>query len=423
MLKIHILLLSALCTLPAQTISQHAAVYDANGALRAWSGWNDILDREMNYYLAAPLDHGYPIFATLTFMQGDYTPRENRLDFIPAMQNGMGVISYLKYYAYTGRKNPRILEFARLQANYVMEQALTPDNGVYPRFPRSTGIRQRFPQKPDCGSQRDLPYEIQPDKAAIFAYSTVLLYEETHEQRYLDFARHVGRVLVQHMDEGTAWRSPLPFRADYRTGEVRGPVSANMSFVLRLFDKLIEHGGTEFAAPRATLWKWIDEFQIPSAKGDARLWVQFFEDYDLLDNRNAWSPLNLARYLCEKKEALDPDWAAHSRTLIEFVLGRFTSVRFGVLVCGEQDGDRNPWGGVLSNFGGALAVYTKATGSNEYKGLAHQALTVGLYATGANGGPAESILRNTPGGWQEDAHTDKIHNYVDALNAFPEWGK
>jgi hypothetical protein len=27
------------------------------------------------------------------------------------------------------------------------------------------------------------------------------------------------------------------------------------------------------------------------------------------------------------------------------------------------------------------------------------------------------------GGWQEDAHTDKLHNFVDAMTAFPEWAK
>ena len=25
------------------------------------------------------------------------------------------------------------------------------------------------------------------------------------------------------------------------------------------------------------------------------------------------------------------------------------------------------------------------------------------------------------GVWQEDCHTDKIHNYMDAIAAFPEW--
>jgi hypothetical protein len=30
-------------------------------------------------------------------------------------------------------------------------------------------------------------------------------------------------------------------------------------------------------------------------------------------------------------------------------------------------------------------------------------------------------LNPAPGGWQEDAHMDVIHNYVDALRAFPHW--
>ena len=36
-----------------------------------------------------------------------------------------------------------------------------------------------------------------------------------------------------------------------------------MSFNLRLFDKLIEHGHKEFQAPRDKLWAWITEFQTP----------------------------------------------------------------------------------------------------------------------------------------------------------------
>ena len=27
------------------------------------------------------------------------------------------------------------------------------------------------------------------------------------------------------------------------------------------------------------------------------------------------------------------------------------------------------------------------------------------------------------GGWQEDAHTDVVHNFVDAMDAYPAWGR
>jgi len=46
-------------------------------------------------------------------MDGNYNPIQRQPDFIPATQNGMGIISYLKYYAYTTRQNPKILQFAR----------------------------------------------------------------------------------------------------------------------------------------------------------------------------------------------------------------------------------------------------------------------------------------------------------------------
>ncbi len=407
----------------AQTIGDHKAVYDVHGTLRSWTSWSDAIDREMNWYLNSPFENGYPRFAVMTFMDGSYSAVVKRPDFIPAMQNGMGIISYLKYYEYRGRKDARVLQFAKSMGDYLVKEANTPDTGKYPHFTRSTGWRLKFPQPADCGSQADKPYEVQPDKGAIAAYALVLLFEETKEKQYLDQALHNGRVLVSNMGPGSAEQSPWPFRVDYRTGEGRGPVSSNMSYILRLFDKLIAHGYGEFQVPRDRLWAWIRDYQIPDLKKDAALWVQFFEDYDLPTNRNAWSPLSLARYLVEKKEAIDPEWRGHSKDLIDFVVKRFTSIRLGVPVCGEQDGDKDPWGGILSSYGAVLALYTQATGDEQYKGLAHQALTIGLYATDEDGCPREKFLKNGRGGWQEDAHTDKIHNYIDAMTAFPEWAK
>jgi hypothetical protein len=200
-----------------------------------------------------------------------------------------------------------------------------------------------------------------------------------------------------------------------------------MSFPLRLFDQLIELDHPEFTQPRAQLWRWISEFQIPcilgsdEKKGYGNLWTQFFEDYAVPTNRNAWSPLNLARYLIERKETLDPAWREHAHALIEFVNKTFTSVRFGVTVCGEQDTDHKPWGGVNSTYASVLALYSAATGSSEYKLLAHQALTFVLYAVNEDGHPLDTVGPSSDQAWQEDAHTDVVHNVVDALVAFPEW--
>jgi hypothetical protein len=163
------------------TLDNHPAKYSPEGALQPWTSFGDALDREMAWYLRSPVEHGYPRFVTMTFMNRDYTPVASRQDFIPAMQNGMGIISYLKYYAFTGKKKPEVLRFARYMGDYLVREALTPDMGKYPRFPRSTGLRERYPQPPDAGSQKDQPYEVQPDKGAIAGYALALLYLETRE--------------------------------------------------------------------------------------------------------------------------------------------------------------------------------------------------------------------------------------------------
>jgi hypothetical protein len=196
-----------------------------------------------------------------------------------------------------------------------------------------------------------------------------------------------------------------------------------MTFILRLWDKLIEAGHNEFTASRDHLWDWIADKQISSLAKDGSLWVQFFEDHQEPDDRTAWAPLSLARYLIEKKQAIDDDWQPHAKALIDFVIRNFTVVRNGVLICGEQDYDKEPWGGIASSFGAVLAMYSAATGSPEYKGLAWQNLNYALYAINDDGCPRENALRPGRGGWQEDAHTDKIHNYMDAIAAFPEWAK
>ena len=408
----------------AQTLGNHSAVYDQRGNLMPWTSWHDALEREVNWYLKCPVTNGYPNFVVMTFMRDDYQPRLDRPDFIPATQNGMGIISYLKYHAWTGRTNPELITIAQAMGDYLVKEALTPDEGKYPRFPRSTGIRLKFPQPPDCGSQADQHYEIQPDKGGIAAYALVLLYKQTKDERYLNQALHTARVLVTNMVEGTDQKSPWPFRVDYRTGAGRGDVGSNQSYTHRLFNELADLGYREFRAPREKLWAWIKNFQIPNAAKDGRLWAQFFEDYDVTTNRNSWAAMNTVRYLCEEQDALEPDWQQDARILITFVNKNFTNIWSGVLVCGEQDVDTKPWGGAVSTYGAGLAMFARATGSDEFKGLAWQAMNYALYSIDSDGCPSEAVWKgNRRGGWQEDAHTDKLHNFVDAMTAFPEWAK
>jgi hypothetical protein len=404
-------------------IAGHQARIDAQGRLEPWTSWNGALDQELQFYQECPADRGYPRFVLATFLDSSWTPIPERTDTIPATQNGMGILSYLKFYELRGRQDPAHLQTARFMGDYLLQESLTPNSGVYPAFTRSTGRRDQFPLSADCGSQADRPYEIEPDKGGIAGYALMLLSDATQQRKYGEQALHNARVLAATQEGGGGQKSPWPFRVDYRSGEGRGPVSGNMTYILRLYDALLAKGFEEFSAPRRSLWEWIKRHQIPNAAGDGGLFAQFFEDHDTPTNRTAWAPLNLARYLLEEKESLDPDWRADAGALIDFVRRNFTHLEFGVTVCHEQDEDKQAWGGINSTYGAVLALYAQATGSEALASEAREALNFTLYSIDPEGRPRDIFTNPVPGGWQEDAHTDVIHNYADALRAFPEWGE
>jgi hypothetical protein len=404
-------------------IAGHTASFDAQGCLRPWTSWGEALGLEMNFYQQCPVDHGDPRFVLATFLDGNWIPMPDRTDTIPATQNGMGILSYLKFYELGGNRDRRFLQTARAMGDYLVKEALTPNSGHYPAFTRSTGKRDLMPLPADCGSQADRPYEIEPDKGGIAGYALARLFEVSGEQAYLLQGLQNARVLAANQADGDASRSPWPFRVDFRNGESRGPVSGNMTYILRLYDQLLAHGYSEFSSPRRTLWEWIKEFQIRNSAADGSLFAQFFEDHDTPTNRSAWAPLNLARYLLEKREMLDSDWRAGSASLIEFVRRTFTHTEFGITVCHEQDEDAQAWGGINSTYGAVLALYASAIGSAALASEARQALNFTIYSIDEDGRPRDLFKNPVAGGWQEDAHTDVIHNYVDALRVFPEWGE
>ena len=107
-------------------IGFHNAVYDVSGRLAPWTPLRDAIEREMAFYLKCPRDqHGYPVFAYTTFMDGEY--KVSRMDTIPCTQNGMGILSYLKYWEYTGKTRNDVLDVARKMGDYLVNETLTPN--------------------------------------------------------------------------------------------------------------------------------------------------------------------------------------------------------------------------------------------------------------------------------------------------------
>ena len=116
------------------TLAGHPLVFDASDRLRPWTSWNAALDLEMLFYRQCPSDHGYPRFVQATFLDGDWVPMPDRTDTIPATQNGMGILSYLKFREMRAGQDPWFLKTARSMGDYLLKESLTPNSGKYPAF-------------------------------------------------------------------------------------------------------------------------------------------------------------------------------------------------------------------------------------------------------------------------------------------------
>ena len=133
--------------------------------------------------------------------------------------------------------------------------------------------------------------------------------------------------------------------------------------------------------------------------------------------------MELARYLIEAKTGLDQNWLELATDLFNFaidILGRKSEGN--TTLVGEQDEDKNPWGGANSRLGSVAALLSCAGGPSYLARLAQNNLAWMSYFVDTDGCPSAMtyIVGSIPprGGWQEDAHTDVLHSFVDALRAF-----
>jgi len=268
-------------------------------------------------------------------------------------------------------------------------------------------------------------------KCKSFKYRLYLLYKETKITRYLNQAYQNAKVLAANIRPSNATHAPWAFRVNYITGQTFSNKSGNMAMILTLFDLLIEQENkNEFIPVRDQTLKWVLNYQIPSIfasnqPGD-NLFVGFFEDkFDPEEvDRDSWCALELARYLIlRRKNSTDPNWLEHVQQLLGWALENYGGTRMGnVTIMGEQDNDKKPFGGANTKLAGVTGLLSCAGGPSYYKIMSQNNLYWHTYFIDTDGCPADLddgvCASSDRGGWQEDAHTDVIHNYVDALNSF-----
>lgn len=408
----------------AQLGPYHPPVHDSAGNLLPW-GLDDegpfhaTMALQAAWWRDAPDHRGWPVYLTEAQLRRDYS--QVGFTAYPASTVATGIYAYLEYWAYTGDR--AYLDMCRTMGEYVLRQMLTPASmAAYPRFPYGAGAPGDI--HPDGRGEGSTTGVVMPDKGAMVGVALLQLWQATGDTAYRDQAIQIANVLADVALPGNAERSPWPFRAYAGNGLVTipgSPICGNQSFALRLYDELLRlgiEGNGKYRQTRENVWTWLRYTAIPEPEGN--LWQQFFDDVSTTQrNRTPYSALEMARYLLEKREALDPEWFALSSRLIAWVRdgwivhsGSFTSIA-------EQEVDRSPYNCHTARYASILAMFHEAGGPASDKAEAYSSFAYATYSVDHDGF-ADTNFRSGIA-WSTASFGDWMRHYLDGIGAIPEW--
>ncbi|MBR4755973.1 MAG: hypothetical protein IK076_03440, partial [Bacteroidales bacterium] len=235
---------------------------------------------------------------------------------------------------------------------------------------------------------------------------------------------YIARLLLRHIQEGSAEESPLPFRVNMRTGEPEDVYTSDMIFVVEFLDKLLD-GETsldkaEVKANRDLVFNWVMDYPMKNG-----LWSGYFEDVKkYITNMNQFAPMETARYLLNNPEA-DPDWKHHVLDLLAFVKGRFGGVtRYGGTSVCEQDVCFGEMGSHTARYGSVLARWSAALQDEQAKKEALSTLALAeymAYNTRSKGNlSVNSVGIDWFGSWYSDSYFDYLPHFLEGMAAWPE---
>ena len=401
--------------------TNHPAQCDASGKLIPWvidaSGpFHYIMSIEAQWWLRAPSVNGWPTYLTAAELNRSYSQYGGA---VPGSTVSMAINAYLKYYAYTGSVG--YLDMLRTMGDYILQQDLTPQTYAYARFPWAVGSTGDI--TPDgSGQNANSPGNIMPDKGAMIGIALLHLWEATGNIAYRDEAVQIANVLADTAVPGSATQSRWPLRVYGNSGAfVDGRVSGNQVFALRLFDELIRLGlvgNGKYQTTRDNVWNWLKNVAIADSSGDK--WMHFFEDHSGTEyNPTQFDALEMARYLLERKDALDPDWFSMAGSLINLVKTRWVVHSGDYTAIGEQQRDMTPYNSHTARYASILAKYYEAGGPAAYKDEAYSSFAYSTYSVDVNGFADTSF--NSGIAWSTDSFGDWLQHFMDGLGAIPDW--
>jgi hypothetical protein len=327
-------------------------------------------------------------------------------------QFAMMLSSWKLYYAYSGDRE--VLDNMIYQADYYLAHSLSPTSSAWPNLPYPCNLTRNAIYDGDLTSGKDIT---QPDKAASFAAELVDLFKINGDRKYLEAANAIATTLAARIRPGDADNSPLPFKVNALSGDVKSRYTTNWTGALRLFESLIAlKTGDAVANQRAfdLLSAWLKQYPMKTNK-----WGPFFEDIP------GWSDTeinegSMAWYILEHP-SWDPDWKRDVRAMQDWAIGKFTIrhwAQYGLTVIGEQTVYNMQGNSHTSRHASVELRYAEETGDRTRVEESIRQLSWATYMVDFDGKNRYPNF-NTYELWWTDGYGDYVRHYLRAMGACP----
>lgn len=398
----------------AQMLRDHEVVLDNQGRLLPWTTYDNVIKWSMNFINQCPTkntkfgDDPWYLISSVFNPDGSFKPNQNN-------QGGnafWAVETVTKYYAYSA--DWKAVYSVRLLLDRVL-LFHTPADWAWQNVPRTQD------DTPD-GEYTDERSE--PDKVCMAGLAYLKFYKIIGEKKYLDAALGIAKTVVQHIQEGDELHSPLPFRVNFKTGEVVDNYSANMIYTVILFDEiekfLPEGEKGMYKTKRDIVRRWILKYPMINNK-----WSGYYEDVRTnIKNMNQQCPMETARYILQHPE-IDPDYKQHIPALLHYVEERFGKVKqYGATSIKEQDSCFVEMSSHTARYASIAAKWFGVTMGPKDREEARASFAVATYSAynkyskDGKGINYVGIGFTTP--WFSDSYFDYLAHIFDGMAELPE---
>lgn len=411
----------------------HPIQTDKQGHILPWynenpgKSYDHVMDLVWNFWDKMRMDpNGLPYYMNHQVWNASFNDPRG----IGGDQFAMALSSWRLYYAYTG--NERVKANMFFLADYYLSHGFSPGNALWPNipFPYNTLV---YSGKYD-GDMRNGKDVAQPDKAGSFGLELLRVYKMSSgfnfeaNSQYLEGAIRIANTLANHLKEGNADYSPLPFKVNVYSGGMvllrshdftrtwidTAGYTTNWAPTMQLFlDLMAMHKGDTLAYAKGfnMLLAWMKNYPMKNNK-----WGPFFEDVDWWSDTQI-NAMTFARFIMEHREYF-PDWKDDVQKIIRWVHATFGNdkwKKYGVMVTNEQTVYQAPANSHSSRQAADELLYVSLTGDSSMYANAVRELNWATYMVDFDG------KNRFPGDepWLTDGYGDYVRHFLRAMDAIP----